>query len=173
MKNEHRQKPFVQGCCTKSRQKPRLSMSVGASIPSNLLCTVFCTMPTSALNIPPHTRSSQALIGGMRSAERMQPTNSQSCMHASSIICVPPPTIVPTSSFELPDILATGNCVKIETFYTTTYIGVVLQATLIGPVNAAAMNLSDTYAPYARKSTAGYYRNNYRIALSQTSVDVH
>lgn len=71
----------------------------------NLLWTVFCTMPTSALKVPPQTRSSQALSGGIRSAERIQPIKSQSCMQVFCVTWVPPPTMVPTGLLVLPDIV--------------------------------------------------------------------
>lgn len=62
-------------------------------------------MPTSALKVPPQTRSSQALNGGIRSAERMQPINNQSCIQLFSVTRVPLPTMDPTGLFEFPEIV--------------------------------------------------------------------
>lgn len=69
----------------------------------NLLVTVRSTELTSALNVPPHTRSSHVFETGRRSETRAQPINSQSAVHEFGVPCDPPPTIELTMLFELPD----------------------------------------------------------------------
>lgn len=113
---------FVQGCWTKSRQNPLLSISFGAStasewndkrngrtlpemklvnyFESKLFCSkveclldiVFSIELTSALKVPPHILSSHAFDCGKRSATRAQPINSQSFVHEFGVPWVPPPT---------------------------------------------------------------------------------
>lgn len=87
--------------------------NVRLSLSFNLLVTVFCVVPVSALKYVPHMRSSHVIDAGTLSATLAQPISSQSVEQVLTPPWVAPPTTAPIAVAAFPDMV--NDCVRLLT----------------------------------------------------------